>query len=89
MTTLGYDPFNTSQDMTTPPGVGNVSAIDILNFRHNDGSNQLANVPGTIDGPYSDYTGFVPVNSPSTIVDPNQWQPLLVNGVEQIYVTPQ
>ena len=52
----------------------------MLNFRHGDGSNQLGDLH---PGAYSDYTGYVPVNSPSTVPvnpktvsDPNHWQPL-------------
>jgi PAP2 superfamily len=56
MARLGYDPADTSGNLATPQGVGNVAA-------------------------YSDYTGYVPVNSPTQIIDPTRWQPLSVpNG---------
>ena len=81
MTELGYDPSDTSTDTTTPVGIGNVAAQAELDFRHGDGSNQL--------GGYADTTGYVPVNDPNNINDPNHWQPLLVNNVAQKFVTPQ
>lgn len=87
MSTLGYDPNNTSTDTTTPIGVGNVAAQAVLTFRHSDGSNQLGDLH---PGAYSDYTGYVPVNDPYTINDPNRWQPLLgPNGQPQKFLTPQ
>ena len=87
MTSLGYDPTNATTDTTTPAGVGNVACAALLSFRHNDGSNQLGKL-GPSGLPYSDYTGFKPVNTPTTINDPNQWQPLVVGGVTQTYVAP-
>jgi len=72
---LGYDPNDVSMDLTKPDGIGNVACAAVLNFRHSDGSNQLNG--------YADYTGYTPVNPPSTvpvnpatIVDANRWQPL-------------
>jgi hypothetical protein len=75
MAALGFDPANTTTDVTTPAGVGNVAAGALLAFRHDDGSNQHGAL-GPTGLPYSDYTGFVPVNSPDVVSDPNHWQPL-------------
>jgi membrane-associated phospholipid phosphatase len=95
MQSLGYNPNNTSTDTTTPAGVGNVAAQAVLNYRHNDGSNQANG--------YADYTGFpkaygpypagypsTPPNTSSTIYDPNRWQPLRPAGAtqDQTYLTP-
>ena len=94
MVSLGYDPNETSTDVTTPSGVGNVACQAVLNYRHHDGSNQLGDVPGGKPGvPYSDYTGYAPMNTPDQINDPNRWQPLRVpNGVGgfviQVYGNP-
>src|SRR5882762_5893831 len=82
MENLGYDPNDISTDTSTPSGVGNVACAAVLNFRHNDGSNQLGDLtPGGL--PYADYTNYVAVNPPSTVpvnpamvVDVNHWQPL-------------
>ena len=90
MTSLGYDPADTSLDAATPSGVGSLAATAVLRFRHTDGSNQLGDLH---PGPYTDYSGYVPVNTPTQINDPNHWQPLRVsNGmggtVDQKYITP-
>jgi hypothetical protein len=62
-------------DPTTPAEVGNKACQAVLDFRHNDGSNQL--------GGYTDTTGYLPINSPDQINDPNRWQPLCLNGLEK------
>ena len=93
MAQLGYDPSDVSTDPSTPAGVGNLAAHSVLEMRHGDGSNQLGDLH---PGAYSDYTGYVPVNSPTEILNihPNRWQPqLVVNSqgqiVAQTYTTPQ
>ncbi len=85
MAALGYDPRDASGDLTTPSGIGTVAAEAVIAYRHGDGSNQLGDLH---PGAYSDYTGYVPVNPPDAILDPNRWQPLLVTTV-QVYTTPQ
>jgi hypothetical protein len=82
MAQLGYDTNDNSSDVTTPSGIGNVACQAVLDFRHTDGSNQLGDLtPSGV--PYADYTGYTPVNLPSTvpvdiskILDPDHWQPL-------------
>jgi hypothetical protein len=87
MLSFGYDPADTSTDTTTPQGIGNVSCDTVLDYRHQDGSNQLGDEPGTpVPGTaYADYTGYVAANDPmdialpldpATIHNPNKWQPL-------------
>jgi hypothetical protein len=84
---LGFDPADTSTDPTTPTGIGNITAAAVIAFRHHDGSNQLGDENG--GAPYSDYTGYVPVNGPDEIVDPNRWQPLKnPAGVVQTFLAP-
>jgi hypothetical protein len=83
---LGYSTANLSTDTTTPAGIGNVAAQAVLAFRHHDGSNQLGNLA---PGAYSDYTSYLPLNSPEELVDPNRWQPLRQpNGQPQRFLTP-
>jgi hypothetical protein len=76
MTQLGYDSTDTSTDVGTPSGVGNVACQAVLNYRHQDGSNQMGDLH---PGAYSDYTNYVSVNDPAHINDPNRWQPLRVS----------
>ena len=86
MRQLGYDPSDASTDVSTAIGIGNVAARAVIDFRHHDGANQLGDLH---PGAYSDYTGYLPVNSPEVITDPNRWQPLRVNGVIQTFIAPQ
>ena len=62
--------------------------------------NQLGDVKSKISKrkynrfPYSDYTGYVPKNTPYEITSPSNWQPAIVsdgNGLfkSQCFVTPQ
>src|SRR5229473_1651414 len=80
MASLGYDPNNLTINRHTPAGIGNVACAAVLAFRHGDGSNQLGDLH---PGAYSDWTGYVSVNSASTVpvnpalvLDPNHWQRL-------------
>ncbi len=97
MTTMGYDPADTSTDRSTPQGIGNVAAAAVLALRHVDGSNQLGDLnPGA--GAYADYTGYAPVN-PATAVttptpisgipNPGRWQPLTFVNQAGVTVTPK
>jgi hypothetical protein len=90
----GYNPDNMSTNVTTAAGIGNVAAKAVIAFRHKDNSNQLGDMANSSGAPYSDWTGYQPVNTPDTIVDPNRWQPLRVsdgNGgyVVQKFIGPQ
>ncbi len=86
MATLGLDPTDMSTDPTTPAGIGNLAAAAVIAFRATDGSNQY----GTLSAagtPYSDYSGYTTPNTPTAIVDPNEWQPLSVPNASGIYST--
>jgi hypothetical protein len=85
MVLLGYDPADASRDLNTPAGIGNVAADAVLTARHRDGSNQLGDLH---PGAYTDYTGYVPVNTATTVHDPLRWQPLTVSGAVQTFATP-
>jgi hypothetical protein len=94
MTALGYDPSETDLRLTDPAGIGNLAAAAVLVVRRFDGSNQYGdlNEPGDpgLGVPYSDYTGYVPRNTPMgfcmptmdlcppvEVADPLHWQPLI------------
>lgn len=73
----GYNPDNLATNRNTAAGIGNLAAKALLTYRHKDKSNQLGEVNG--GAPYSDWTGYQPVNTPDLIRDPNRWQPLRVS----------
>jgi hypothetical protein len=69
----------------------------VLDYRHADGANQLGDLNG--GAPYSDYTGYKPVNDWNKVSDVYHWQPLCVptppkgatscSGTVQTFATPQ
>ena len=71
---------------------GQFAGVALLQARHGDGSNQLGDM--TASGvPYADTSGYVPVNTFESVVDPTRWQPLLVTNAagvssEQRFLTP-
>jgi hypothetical protein len=78
------NPDDFANDITTPAAVGRAAAQAVIDYRHADGSNQLNG--------YADTTGYQPVNTPDTVVDPWRWQPLRVplgTGLPQKVTTPQ
>ena len=99
MTGLGYNPDNTTTDIGTAAGIGNVAARAVIDARRNDGSNQYGDLSA---GAYSDYTGYVPRNDPMAFCTPQVlscaalniqaplfWQPLINNaGVTQKFIAP-
>lgn len=96
LTDVGLNPDEQSTDLTTAVGIGNFAGKAVAVGRAHDGFNR----DGDKDGrtykrePYTDYTGYAPVNSAFELVDPSRWQPKVVtngNGIFQIqkFVTPQ
>jgi hypothetical protein len=85
MAELGYDPSDKGEDLTKASGVGNRAARAVIEFRHDDGSNQLNG--------YADTSGYQPVNSVDDLRDIDHWQPLRVadghgGTVEQKFIAP-
>lgn len=75
MKEMGYDPMVMSDDLSTPEGIGTKAAMDVIEARRNDGSNQYGEVEGGDGMPYYDYTNYEPVNPPDLNTDINRWQP--------------
>ncbi|MCA1563245.1 MAG: vanadium-dependent haloperoxidase [Acidobacteria bacterium] len=84
----GLDPDDDSQDVATPQGVGNVVAAAVIAARQDDGSNADGTEPGSSGAPFSDYTGYQPVNSVDVIVDPDRWQPITFTALDGTRFTP-
>ncbi len=84
----GFDPSNATLDPSTPAGIGNLAARALLEARRRDGSNQYGDEPGSSGAPYSDSTGYAPVNSPERIVDPDRWQPITFTRPDGSRFTP-
>ncbi|NEP51837.1 MAG: vanadium-dependent haloperoxidase [Moorea sp. SIO3C2] len=84
-----------SASIPTATNVGQTVANSLLEFRRQDGSNQLGNDPsGTLGVPYSDTTGYQPLNGPDNIVDITRWTPERVpidspDARLQRFLTPQ
>ncbi len=75
MNEFGFDPADASLDPSTPAGIGNLAARSVIEARLNDGSNQTGAMPGSDGSPYSDYTGYKPLNTSDTLHDLIRWQP--------------
>jgi hypothetical protein len=91
---LGFSTSDASLSPATPTGIGNLVAKKLLEYRHQDGSNQLGNDPnGTTGVAYSDTTGYQPFNQPGVLNDISRWTPEHVpinnpQGPVQRYLTP-
>jgi PAP2 superfamily len=66
----GYDKDNTTLEPSTPAGVGNLAAKAVMDFRRDDGSNQV--------GDYADTTEYTPKNTWDKVPYRWNWQPLCV-----------
>lgn len=96
LTSVGLNPDDTSEDLTTAVGIGNVAGRRVVADRSRDGMNQLGDEGGTEfhRRPYADYTGYKPVNTPERLFDPSRWQPLVSTTgfgtfTSQQFITPQ
>jgi hypothetical protein len=72
---FGFDTENYSEDPTDPIGIGNLSAKAVIEARRNDGSNQYGSDPDSDGTPYSDYTGYEPINDADNLTELARWQP--------------
>ena len=88
MIRIGYDPNVVCEDPAKPEGVGYLAAQAVLEYRKNDGANQLGNEIGSNGKPYSDYTYYQAVNPPDKIIDPDRWQPITFTKPDGSKITP-
>lgn len=83
-----FDTLLSSLGYSTPGIAGTIgreACQAVLDSRRGDGANQHGDLhPGN----YSDYTGYMPVNTVETIHDPNRWQPLATATGAQQFLTP-
>lgn len=98
---VGLDPDDESVDPTTAIGIGNLTGQAVVDVREHDGMNQLGDELGKklidrsdVGRPYSDYTGYMPRNTPYRLQDAGRWQPSIIdNGYgifrTQQFITPQ
>lgn len=100
MTSYGLDPDNNSgldldcsqtHALDSPAAIGNHAAKCVLDARSDDGLNHFGteNIP-----PFGDTTGYQPVNTPGSLVDPSRWSPLVaINRFGELgtqnFATPQ
>ena len=63
---------------------GQLAGRTLLQMRASDGSNQYGDLA---PGAYADWTGYQSVNSPGNVVDPMQWQPLIVTNAQGVTLT--
>ncbi|WP_327309903.1 hypothetical protein OG730_42835 (plasmid) [Streptomyces sp. NBC_01298] len=79
MVAFGLNPDDTSEDLSSPIGIGNVAAKTAWAALSHDGMNALGNEGGREynQQPWADYTGYVPVNTPYKLSNPSRWQPQL------------
>ena len=75
MVDLGLNPTNATMDATSPEGIGNLAAFQVITSRKGDGANQYGEESGASQLPYFNYTGYEPANSAEENVDPGRWQP--------------
>jgi hypothetical protein len=96
LTSVGLDPDDDHEGTGDAIGIGNAAGNAFVAVREHDGFNQLGDEGGHISDrrPYSDYTGYRPVNTAYRIRDHRRWQPRLTTspyGIARVqhYVTPQ
>jgi hypothetical protein len=96
MSSVGLDPDDNQQNTDNAIGIGNSAGHAVVAARLHDGMNQLGDEGGQVYNrqPYSDYTGYRPVNTAYVLSNPSRWQPRIVTGGNGIFrvqqfVTPQ
>ncbi|MBC8211257.1 MAG: vanadium-dependent haloperoxidase [Gammaproteobacteria bacterium] len=96
LSNVGLNPDDNSTDLTSAVGIGNVAGLAVAVGREHDGMNQRGDDDGRRYNPepYTDTTGYQPVNTAYQLHNPSRWQPDLQRrgmGLYKIqqFVTPQ
>ncbi|WP_230196916.1 DUF6851 domain-containing protein [Streptomyces coriariae] len=79
MTAMGLNPDDESENLSSPVGIANTAAKAVWEGLKNDGMNFLGYEGGRKYNPrpWSDYTGYQPVNTAFELSHPSRWQPQL------------
>jgi len=83
MAEFGLDPNNTSNDTSTPIGLGNKIGYAVVDFQQHDGMNSQGDLSSQPDSgnfygvPYSDYTSYFPSQTTYNLQYPDRFQPLI------------
>ena len=75
MDELGFDPADVSSDPNSPSAIGKAMSDAVLDFRHDDGSNQLGDAPQGDGSEYSDTSGYTSQNSTGNPEKIDAWTP--------------
>ncbi|MEY3051420.1 MAG: hypothetical protein RLY31_1205 [Bacteroidota bacterium] len=85
-----------NKDVSNALTIGEKAGLAVWTSRLRDGMNQDGSEGGRVANqlPFSDYTGYAPVNTPYMVKDPGRWQPAMERvGTgkysSQVFVTPQ
>ncbi|WP_327000744.1 hypothetical protein OHA72_37220 [Dactylosporangium sp. NBC_01737] len=95
MNVAGLDPNVTAEDPATASGIGILAAKNALAARRHDGTNRYGDEGGRRYNlkPYSDFTGYQPVNTADELRNPSRWQPEVTSNGKvytvQQFDTPQ
>lgn len=73
---FGYDPELGIASRVNAAGLGTLVGERLCAHKHADGANQLGDEAGSSGAPFSDYTGYAPVNPPDKVWNPDRWQPI-------------
>eukprot|EP00761_Pharyngomonas_kirbyi_P010509 gb/GECH01010529.1/.p1 GENE.gb/GECH01010529.1/~~gb/GECH01010529.1/.p1 ORF type:complete len:513 (+),score=43.98 gb/GECH01010529.1/:1-1539(+) len=82
----GLDPDDNNTRLDNPAGIGNVAAYNAIYRYRTDGMNALGDHPNSVRPgmPFSDYTGYAPVNLPTDYKFSNRWVPGIDFNEEQL-----
>ena len=78
LSSLGYNPANTTTTGTSPAAVGNLAGKAVMDYRRGDGTAQRPGDGSNQLNGYADTTGYVAKNTWDNVSHPFNWQPLCI-----------